>query len=326
MVIPTNRCLIWEEEYPSSVSTDPISRVITVHDSPRAGGSYMVTYDMVLDDVHRLSYLSQEQKARLTTWLIEQRRKWNDIPMITKEIVEYVIAKSPLAVYERADGLLRFIAGQSEKVGNTIYVSDDTPGAYAWTESTTWNEVYYYLNYLMSMDWIAGQRFAAGNFRGTITVAGYNRIADLRTNVDSSQAFVAMWFDDTMTKAYEDGIEAGILDAGFNPIRIDRKDHVNKIEDEIIAEIRRSRFLVADFTQGKDGVRGGVYYEAGFAQGLGLPVVFTCHEDSMKTLHFDTAHYSHIVWAEPKDLREKLKNRIRAVIGQGPEQATAPSP
>ncbi len=325
MGVPTDRCLIWEEEYPANVSTDPNSRVMTVYDSPRADGSYKVTYHMVLDDVHRFSYLSQEQKAWLTTWLIEQRQKGNDIPIVTKEIVEYIIAKGPLAVHERADGLLRFIARQSETVAHRISVFDDTLGAYAWTESTVWDEVDYYLDYLMSMGWIAGERVGGGNFVGTITIAGYNRIADLRTNADSSQAFVAMWFNDRIVSAYDDGIEAGVLDAGFKPIRIDRKDHVNKIEDEIIAEIRRSRFLVADFTHDKDGARGGVYYEAGFAHGLGLPVIFTCHEDSMETLHFDTAHYSHIVWAEPKDLREKLKNRILAVIGQGPEQATTPS-
>ena len=127
-----------------------------------------------------------------------------------------------------------------------------------------------------------------------------------------------MWFADGMVEAYGKGIEPGIREAGFNPLRIDQKDHANRIEDEIIAEIRRSRFLVADFTQGEDGARGGVYYEAGFAHGLGLPVIFTCHQHSLDTLHFDTSHYNHIVWSEPDELREKLANRIRAVIGQGP--------
>ena len=102
-------------------------------------------------------------------------------------------------------------------------------------------------------------------------------------------------------------------------MRIDRKEHVNKIDDEIIAEIRRSRFLVADFTQGEDGARGGVYYEAGFAHGLGLQVIFTCREDAVETLHFDTAHYNHIVWTTPEDLRKSLKKRILAVLGEGPE-------
>ncbi len=102
-------------------------------------------------------------------------------------------------------------------------------------------------------------------------------------------------------------------------MRIDQKEHINKIDDEIIAGIKQSRFLVADFTHGEDGARGGVYYEAGFAHGLGLPVIFTCQKDSVDKLHFDTNHYNHIVWTTPEELREKLKNRILAVIGEGPE-------
>jgi hypothetical protein len=43
--------------------------------------------------------------------------------------------------------------------------------------------------------------------------------------------------------------------------------------------------LVADFT----GQRGGVYWEAGFAQGLGIPVIRTCKSDELWKLHFDTA-------------------------------------
>ena len=58
---------------------------------------------------------------------------------------------------------------------------------------------------------------------------------------------MAMWFDDEMDAAYSNGIEPAIIDAGYRPVRIDRKPDVNKIDDEIIAEIRRSRFLVSGF-------------------------------------------------------------------------------
>ena len=50
-----------------------------------------------------------------------------------------------------------------------------------------------------------------------------------------------------MTNAYEEGIKKAVESAGYTPMRIDKKPDVNKIDDEIIAEIRRSRFLVADF-------------------------------------------------------------------------------
>jgi nucleoside 2-deoxyribosyltransferase len=60
-------------------------------------------------------------------------------------------------------------------------------------------------------------------------------------------------------------------------------EHINKIGDEIISQIRRSKFLIADFT----GHRGGVYFEAGLAMGLGLPVFWTCRRDDLDKLHFD---------------------------------------
>ena len=93
-------------------------------------------------------------------------------------------------------------------------------------------------------------------------------------------------------------------------MRMDLKEHNQKICDAIIAEIRRSRFLVADFT----GHRGGVYFEAGYALGLGIPVIWTCREDELADTHFDTRQYNHVVWKNEKDLFEKLKRRIEATI------------
>lgn len=147
---------------------------------------------------------------------------------------------------------------------------------------------------------------------------GFSHIADQATNVDLAQAFVAMWFDPSMDDAYSQGIQPAIEEAGYKALRIDQKLHNNKIDDEIIAEIRRSKFLIADFTQGEDGARGGVYYEAGFAHGLGLKVIFTCREDAIEEVHFDTNHYNHVVWATPVELHKGVKDRILAEFGQGP--------
>jgi nucleoside 2-deoxyribosyltransferase len=128
---------------------------------------------------------------------------------------------------------------------------------------------------------------------------------------DSKQIFVAMWFAPEMESIYREGILPGIEDAGkgYKAKKIDEKETINKICDEIIAEIRKSRAVVADFT----GQRGGVYYEAGFAMGLGIPVIWTVREDFIDSLHFDTNHYSHIKYKTPEELRTKLTNRILAL-------------
>ena len=120
-----------------------------------------------------------------------------------------------------------------------------------------------------------------------------------------------MWFAPSMDEMFENGIKPAVeIDGETKCMRIDLKEHNNKICDEIIAEIRRSKYLIADFT----GQRGGVYFEAGFAQGLGIPVIWTVKSSAVKSLHFDTRQYNHIVYKNAEDLRRKLRNRIRATI------------
>lgn len=133
-----------------------------------------------------------------------------------------------------------------------------------------------------------------------------------QTAIDSKRVFVAMWFDESMDDYYKNGIKKAIEDAGYVPVRIDLQDFNEKICDEIIAEIKRTKFLIADFS----GLRSGVFFEAGFAKGLGREVIFTVREADVEKLkeHFDTRQYNHIVYNSPEELHKKLYNRICATI------------
>lgn len=92
--------------------------------------------------------------------------------------------------------------------------------------------------------------------------------------------------------------------------RVDKVHHNEKICDKILAEIRQSQLVVADFTHHK----AGVYFEAGFALALGRLVIWTCREDAIKDAHFDTRQYPHVVWREAADLRARLADRIQALM------------
>ena len=175
------------------------------------------------------------------------------------------------------------------------------------------------MDYLKGRGWIRRPNPKLTYYR--ITVEGYARLAKIEEVVtDSSEAFVAMWFDKSMNEVWEKAIKPGIEQAGCRAVRIDREEHLNKIDDEIIARLRRVRFIVADFTHGDDGPRGGVYYEAGFAYGLKLPFIFSCRKDSIGEVHFDTRQYPHILWESEKldEFRDRLATRISATIGDGP--------
>jgi nucleoside 2-deoxyribosyltransferase len=62
-------------------------------------------------------------------------------------------------------------------------------------------------------------------------------------------------------------------------------------------EIRACRFLIADLTHANNGA----YWEAGFAEGLGKPVTYTCKKSEFaKASHFDTNHHLTVLWEIPE--------------------------
>ena len=144
-----------------------------------------------------------------------------------------------------------------------------------------------------------------------ITPDGWKRLRELlKISRDPNRAFVAMSFAPELLPVWENGMKPALINLGFNPIRIDQTHGEDKIDDRIIAEIRKSGLLVADFT----GHRSGVYFEAGFAMGLGIPVIWTCKKDDVDNAHFDTRQQQHLLWETPDELREKLTNHIAARI------------
>ena len=313
-------------------------------DSQRAGGRYAITGWTLVEMKIQVQQLDDADKAHLTSWLIEQRLLGEDCPVITDKTIEDVKQRRDLHIDKRLDRLLRYLSGMESYPGCLLLLREiDPQRAQAWLESkiieslisqewlgaqAIWpsgiaalGEINFFLTSLKERGWINFDRLnipdSSGEFN--LTVSGHAHLEELdRRGSDSSQAFVAMWFDPSMEKAWREGIKLGIEDAGYKALRIDRKEHANKIDDEIIAEIRRSRFIIADFTHGCGGARGGVYYEAGFAYGLGLRVIFTCRKDVFEKVHFDTRQYNHIVWETLEELRSKLARRIAAVLGDGP--------
>ena len=294
-------------------------------DSPRAGGRYGVTGSAYA--TLNASRFNSIQRAALTTWLCNQRRAGVEYPKITSSVLDHVDSFPRLRTSDRIDRAMLYF-NERVRIGETVYVfpgefTDADPEASylaALTECLKKEELIAFLLLVREMEYLdvtPATRTGRMNFKPT--AKGWLKIDDLLTRLPvSSQAFVAMWFHESTQAAYEMGIKPAITDSGYNAVRIDNKDHVNKIDDEIIAEIRRSKFLVADFTCENEKVRGGVYYEAGYAIALPIPVIWTVHSASVNDLHFDTRQYNHIVWSAPEELKQKLKARIGAIIGDGP--------
>lgn len=214
---------------------------------------------------------------------------------------------------ETIDLLLQHIFRKTGKISKSVvFTENDYPLLFA--EDV--NEFYHYLKLAEKLNLIEPKIIDTSEREYYLTLEGWKRIFELKKNeIKLRQAFVAMWFDSNLDDAWENGFRSALLECGYDqPIRIDLQEHNEKICDKIIAEIRQSGLVVADFT----GQRGGVYFEAGFALGLGKQVIWTCRADHIKDLHFDTRQYNHIVWQTSEELKEKLVNRIIATVTNMP--------
>lgn len=305
----SQKCLIWGT--PAEVRHAGNRDAYWVR-SPRAGGDYEITG--TAEAIIRVGGLDAAAKAKLTTELINRRRDSDDVPSVDSNLLEESKKAQPLTHAARAKRLLEYIADRESALpGQPVSLGTEDPGALAHSESWTGNQLQVLLQHLERQQLLDTGVRTLNATHYTVTVSGHNQLAADGTR-KTKQVFVAMWFDADMSDAYKHGIEPGIRDAGFIPMRIDEKKDANRIDDDIISEIKRSGFIVADMTHGTDGVRGSVYFEAGFALGHGLKVIYSCRKDCLERLPFDTRQYHHIVWETPEELRRALAERIRARI------------
>lgn len=189
--------------------------------------------------------------------------------------------------------------------------SIDAPLGFA----TSLDGLRFHVDELKNNGYLAEQHEGLADFINVrLTLEGWRRVEQLEQGAVEKpyQGFVAMWFSEELEIVYSEGIEPAIRAAGYDAMQMSFLEHNDDINDRIIAEIRKSRFVVADFT----GNRGGVYFEAGFALGLGKPVIWTCNRAFFEKhgVHFDTQARNHILWDKPEDLRRSLHARIEATV------------
>lgn len=256
----------------------------------------------------------QMKQHLISAWL--RGRPADEPPVtLTRESVDRILKDTPeYSVLEKLDRTLVQIERLTKVPGerSTFNYERDYPLVYARNGG---HEAIFYVRQLAELGYLTETSGLA-----RLTAKGYQRISDIqRASRESAFAFVAMWFDPSMNEVYDDAIEKAIREAGYKPVRIDRVQHANRIDDEIIGRIKGSRFMVADFT----GQREGVYFEAGMMLGLGRTVIWMCRKHELDQLHFDTRQYNFIDYQDVAEAKKRLYDRIIAIEGEGPELGIA---
>ena len=245
-------------------------------------------------------------RATLSHWIrcnqpsaSETWPKTEDMPLVNKELVVRCLKKEFMlpTPSEQVTKALRYIGDEIRHTGE---------GIEGFPQSFTAVIGAYDRNFAMdTIDNMAQsglvntmeKRSAMGDFfLIKLTLQGWDRYEEERKgHIASNYGFLALKFGDKDLDPFiTDYVKPWIKDMGYELVDLRDRSRAGVIDNVMRQEIRNAKFILADLTHDN----AGAYWEAGYAEGLGKPVIYLCEKEkfNMYKTHFDTNHCTTILW------------------------------
>ncbi len=277
-------------------------------------GEYIITTEAQMEALSKIGK-DESKRARASHQIRKRQSNDEQVKLLSSDIEVLTSSELP-SIIEQADNLLRHFASTVKEPGKELRIeaSEEWIGI---TGAITKAGVNALLLYLINEHYLVIPNPSQMRVL-SMTVRGWVHYEEIQKQAkDSTIAFMAMKFGaPELDRIVEDVFRPAVAQTGFRLQKLTDEQKAGLIDDQLRLQIRRARILIADLTHANNGA----YWEAGFAEGLGIPVIYTCKKsifDDEKTKpHFDTNHYLTVVW-DPDNLEEaanKLKATIRATL------------
>lgn len=214
---------------------------------------------------------------------------------------------------EQGENLIRWLGDNLPGAGHQVRIAFQDLGATLGSQSG--EGFHFVVQGLIDAGLLHGVQAMGATATVTLTFSGWTRYEALRRGAPSGRkAFMAMEYEDALLdRIVNEHFRPAVQATGFVLRRLDDEPRAGLIDDRLRVEIQSSRFLIVDLTHRN----AGAYWEAGYAEGLGKPVIFTCRASKFQEAsHFDTNHHFHVLWDETAldAAVAMLKASIRATI------------
>lgn len=259
----------------------------------------------------------QDATAKLAHAL-RRAEESSERPLFTTYTTEAVLKQPLPRPREQADLLVRWLAAHVAGPGETLWIEHATHGAIIGSRSPAGFELV--LDHLFKEGLVTGyqSKTMSGGDRAhaTLTFSGWDYYEDLRRGGRVyRKAFMAMKFGDAiLDQVLEAVFKPSAFRAGFDLFKLADRPKAGLIDNRMRVEIQSSDFVVADLSH--DNL--GAYWEAGYAEGLGKPVIYTCEKSKFEhaKTHFDTNHHLTILWdsKSPSSCSQEFIATIRATL------------
>jgi nucleoside 2-deoxyribosyltransferase len=262
------------------------------------------------DDTAQLSPI---QRAALAHRVRSAKDAGGEPPLITSDWLERFLQNARLpSPSEQAIGIIRLIGENVENTGKPLRQLPP----HLWTSIGSPNPPFA-LNIafeLHTKGLVAGAPHPPDAFpSANLTLAGWERYeAEKRGKIAGNYGFIALKFGDTLLDPFIGDVVKPCVKAelGFDVVDMRDISQAGVIDNIMRAQIRDAAFVLVDLTHDNSGA----YWEAGYAEGLGKPVLYLCEKskfDQAKT-HFDTNHCTTVLWSS--DGHEEFSKQLVATL------------
>ena len=241
-------------------------------------------------------------------------KSWSELDKVAKLVIP-----RDTDLVSKGDYLLKYLRRRSKTLAEGVPFS---PNELAVGFCANKAELLFCLRYLADKNLIEEDASAqrkgpqqSGGLTYRLTPTGWAALDTASSQKPGPTAVVTLSLEKDADTLWAQGLSAGAQAAGYTAVRIDSKEHANKINDEIVVALRHADCVVADLT----GQNPLAYFEAGLAIGLGKPIFWTCEEGEArdKKLFLETRQYLVTTWTRDKldDFSRRLAQRIEATLG-----------
>lgn len=308
----------------ANASTSPTSTRVLAVDCPRCG-PYHITHEMLVAALQGGYIRKEPLRWAITSHELRRTGSTTDRPFtVTQSWLTSVWKADRLPnPQQQADHFVAYL-GQSAsapdrwvscpplKIGGLVGTADDPKTG----ESAGFT---YIVNNLVKQGLIEPRSGLVDKIDYRLTFSGWTQFEELRrARVESNVAFMAMGYSNPDVDRVFSEFRTAISRFGVELRRLDTKPKSGLIDLRMRVDLRSAKFAVVDLTD----ENRGAYWEAGFAEGCGKKVYYTCEAtkfDRLKT-HFDTEHLFTVKW-DLGNMERAIDELTAAIQNEFPEYA-----
>lgn len=307
----TEKCLICQNKYGGSCQKSPSTLASSLYECTICG-RFRLSHTVASGLLDRLTPL---QRAALSH-RIREAQKSDEPPLLTSHWLEAFLQNPRLpSPAMQALNAVRFIGDSVSATGEKVQRLQ--PYLYAVIGApnpTLAGDLLLQLKARGLIDGIAHTSGASSDLiQAYPTLSGWEQYeAEKQGKITGNYGFLAMKYGDEVLDPFALDVLKPCLKAEIDFELFDMRDvaRAGIIDNIMRAQIRDAAFVIVDLTHDNSGA----YWEAGYAEGLGKPVIYICEKNKFEEAktHFDTNHCTTVTWSS--DDTEAFKKQLIATL------------